>query len=58
MVSSILYCYIRKLLNESGIDFLSIEKNDILAACKSYDGLSEENYEIVIKVINDIYDTR
>lgn len=51
--------YAKKLLLESGIDFASIPQNDMLAACGEYEGkISNENYNVVIRAINDIYDQK
>jgi hypothetical protein len=48
--------YAKAELLNSGIDFTSIPKKDILTTCKAYrKNLSKGTYNAVIKAINDIY---
>ncbi|NLU27077.1 MAG: hypothetical protein GXX00_08035 [Hungateiclostridium thermocellum] len=48
--------YAKAELLNSGIDFTSIPKKDILTTCKEYKGkTSKDTYNVVVKAINDIY---
>lgn len=48
--------YIREKIYNSGINFKSIPKEDMLTTCKNYTGkISKENYIAALKVITDLY---
>jgi len=48
--------YAKAELLNSGIDFTSIPKKDMLATCKEHKGkTSKDTYNVVVKAINDIY---
>jgi hypothetical protein len=50
------YAYIKKLLDESGIDFKNIDKNDILTTCENCPcEIDRNNYMLLLKAINDLY---
>lgn len=48
--------YVKKILEESGIDFKKIPRDKILMTCKNYNGIiSRANYNAVLNAINEIY---
>ena len=50
------HIYAKRRLDESGIDFKSITTEDILMACKSYDGIiTKRNYAAILSAIDEIY---
>lgn len=57
MESISVYDYIKNLLIESGIDFKNIDRNDIIATCKTYPGeIDQDNYMLLLKVIDEFYE--
>jgi hypothetical protein len=48
--------YVKQRLANSGINFSSVPKENVLATCQEYNGIiSKNNYNAILCVIDDIY---
>ncbi|MHB8064082.1 MAG: hypothetical protein ACYDG2_15890 [Ruminiclostridium sp.] len=56
-MKAVKYLQLKKMLLESGIDFLETSKDETIELCNNYkDGLPEHIYILIIAIIEDLHE--